>query len=283
MTSTKTAKDQEKNEKDKKNKENKENQESQEKLIDSFSLLKVHSIKLFDDGFVRLVDISPRLCPQGRTPEFAIVRNARISYGLGLKSISEDIKLIRYLVKNQHTSPLEGIQITYHLRVPKFVSIQILRHRTGKYNEFSQRYSEIKDDSFFHPSKVQDGIRLAPKTKKEKEPSGEKVNKQGSDIPEGTVSKELCSEIQNTEELIDQLFQSYHKMIQLGLAKEVARFCLPMATYTEIYMTMDLNNLIKFFKLRCDSHSQLEIQTVANAMRELILPLVPITLEATGL
>lgn len=213
----------------------------------------------------------PRLCPEGRTPEFAIVRSARISFNSGIKDPATDEKLLRYLYKNKHTSPFESVKFTFHIRCPKFVSIQLIRHRTANVNEFSQRYAKIKDNAFYHPSAVPNGIRL-----------GSTTNKQGSTVLQDEEKlHNLQEEIKRAEALCDEMFATYQKLVNLGLAKEIARFCLPGAAYTELYFTMDLHNLLNFLRLRMDkTHAQLETVVIADAICELITPLVPTVMAA---
>ena len=230
-------------------------------------------VECLDKGYVELVDCSPRMIPKDRTLEFAIVRAARTSFGLGLKSKKEDDALVHYLITNSHTSPLEFVDFTFHIKCPKFVAIQLLRHRTAKINEFSQRYAEVEEDDFFYPSapdmEIQ-GIRLANK----------EGNKQGSTSSEKVDDKikDLISEAEGNCQI---MFGNYHDLIQLGVAKEVSRFCLPMATYTKLYYKMDLNNLFKFLKLRMDrDHAQAEIVVYADAMFKLIQHLVPVACQS---
>lgn len=233
--------------------------------VDCLSTLPTDMVKWDQGGFVRLVDAMPRLVPVGRTPEFAVVRSARVSYGLGLKSIEEDKKLLRYLIKNQHTSPLESVKFTFHIRAPLFVAVHFLRHRTANINMFSARYAEVPgEDNYYHIS--QNPLRLQSKT-----------NKQAGDVVSDDSA--LLEAVKETEDLLDKVFSQYHKLVDLGLAKELARFCLPEARYTEFYFTMDLNNLLKFLRLRDDSHAQLETQIYARAMKDLIRPLLPTVFE----
>jgi thymidylate synthase (FAD) len=228
-------------------------------------------VKVYNDGFVRLVEVTPAVCPKGRTPEFAIVRSARVSFGNGLKSQKDDIKLIEYLIKNKHTSPLESVQFTFHLRIPNFVAIHLLRHRTAKLNMFSQRYAEIKDDSYYKPREEKNGIRLQ-----------DKKNKQGSIVTDEKELEQVETIFKEIDENLDNVIQGYHLLIKKGVAKEVARYCLPTATYTELYYTLDLNNFIKFISLRNDSHAQYETQLCAKAMLELTRPYIPNVLKTLG-
>lgn len=237
-------------------------------LVDCFTRLERTELPVLDDGFVRLIDAMPRLVPEGRDCGAAIVRSARVSYGLGLKTPEEDERLLAYLVKNQHTSPLESVKFTFHIRCPLFVAVHLLRHRTANVNMFSARYAEVKDDAYFHPDAVLDGIRLQSKTNKQ------------LGVAAPVIAAEVRTKFQELNGLLDQVFVKYHELLDLGVAREVARYALPEATYTELYYTMDLNNLVKFFRLRCDrAHAQLETVLFAEAMWHLVAPLVPTVLS----
>lgn len=208
---------------------------------------------------VYLIDCSPRLCPVGRTMEYSIVRSARISVNAGLKTPEQDEKLVRYLIKNKHTSPLETVRFTFKIKCPIFVARQIMRHRTFSYNEISARYSVIQESCF------------VPPVWKFNHPT----NKQASG-----------QEIEDQEELSDILKDSYihsgkayHELLKAGVSKELARLVLPVGTMTEFFMTGDLNNLLKFFELRCAEEAQEATRNIANAMRGLVTPLLPIVFD----
>ncbi len=198
--------------------------------------------------------------------ESAIVKAARISFSQSTKSAKEDSNLIKFLYRNKHTSPFEMVRFKFYVKCPIFVARQILRHRTANVNEFSERYAEVKFD-FFPPSKEEDGIRLKN--------SG--ANKQSSEL--GIIPKELSDKVKEVESKLESIFDDYQQLLDLGMAKESARFCLPLATYTEFLFCMDLHNLIKFLRLRMDIHTQLETRKVANKMFELIKDKVPVTIS----
>lgn len=221
-------------------------------------------------GSVELVDVSPRLCPEGYGPEYMIARAARTSFGLGLKDPMTDAKLIRYLIVNYHTSPLEMCNATFRLVVPKDIAVHFLRHRTGKFNQFSQRYAEVKDETYFYdPTLYENGIR-----------SGTKLNKQSSiNIEDEELKNKIKEKMEQANESVLHLHKLYSEMIELGLAKEIARFYLPSGEYTTLFCQFDMNNLLKMLTLRIDDHSQHETTVYAKAMLELIKPLFPICVE----
>src|SRR5947209_7151897 len=108
-------------------------------------------IRVHDHGLVVLCDVMPRLVPAGKTADSAIVQAARVSYGQGTKQVNEDRGLIRYLARHRHTTPFEMVEFKFHHVMPIFVARQWIRHRTANVNEYSARYSIVRD-RFYHPS-----------------------------------------------------------------------------------------------------------------------------------
>jgi len=213
--------------------------------------------KVLDHGFVRLVDFMG--------DDGAIVQAARVSYGKGTKKVSRDRELIRYLLGHQHTSPFEMVEFKFHVKLPIFVARQWIRHRTANVNEYSGRYSVMKEE-FYQPEAEQ--IRLQSD-----------VNRQGRsdeqfppDLQEDFLSH--ASEIQK------QVYERYTRYIGAGLAREIARINLPLSLYTEWYWKIDLHNLLHFLRLRMDPHAQYEIRQYANVMAEIVKAVCPITWEA---
>src|SRR3954469_14700865 len=102
-------------------------------------------IHVHDHGMVALVDTMPRFAPVGKTADFAIVQAARVSYGAGTKQVNEDRGLIRYLARHRHTTPFEMVEFKFPHVMPIFVARQWIRHRTANVNEYSARYSVVRD------------------------------------------------------------------------------------------------------------------------------------------
>jgi thymidylate synthase (FAD) len=217
-------------------------------------------------GSVELMDVSPRLAPKGYTSEYAMVQAARTSFGLGLKDPVTDAKLLRYLLINHHTSPIEMASATFRVVAPKDVVTHFLRHRTGKFNVFSLRYASIEEENnFYNPLLNENGIR-----------KGLKLNKQSSEIisDDEQITK-IKEKMEKANELTIEIHKIYKDMINLGLANEIARFWLPCSEYVTMYCQFDMNNLMKMLTLRVDSHTQMETTEYAKAMLELITPLFP--------
>jgi thymidylate synthase (FAD) len=214
----------------------------------------------FASGHVKLLDVMPRKVE--RSIEDVIVRSARTSFASGLKSKEQDDKLVRYLLKNRHTSPLESVKFSFHVRCPIFTARQLIRHRTANINEFSMRYAQVQGR--YKPISDPQGIRMQCN-----------VNKQSSQEAPSEKMDQIYPLMYQTEELLDQIQENYEKMLALGCAKEVARFCLPMSSWTELIFTIDLNNFLKFLSLRMDLHAQKEIRDVAEGMWNLTKDLMP--------
>ena len=207
---------------------------------------------------VRLVDSMPRGVNEG---DAAIVQAARVSYGAGTKSVSNDRALIRYLMRHKHTTPFEMVEFKFHIRAPIFVARQWLRHRMASVNEMSARYS-IVDTGFFLPDEL----------RKQSVARG-----QGGEEPYGPGSDAL---LRKQKASCDLAFHTYDELIRKGVSRELARAHLPQNTFTEFYWKIDLHNLLHFLQLRMDDHAQKEIRDLAKQTYDLIKPIVPMTCEA---
>jgi len=223
------------------------------------------TIKCLDKGHVTILDVMPRLVPDDRkTADYAIVQAARVSYGDGTKTVNEDRGLIRYLLRHKHTTPFEMIEFKFSVKLPIFIARQMVRHRTANLNEYSGRYSMMKDEFY------------KPEIENVRQQSS--VNKQGGS---GSINETDASGfIEKIDFICNQSYEEYEKAIQNGVAREQARMLLPVNLYTEWYWKVDLHNLLHFLALRCDPHAQWEIRVFANAMLELIKPIVPWAIEA---
>ncbi len=215
------------------------------------------TIPVLDDGFVRVVDYMGN--------DSSVVQAARVSYGDGTKKVSEDRALIRYLLRNQHTTPFEMCTLKLHVRVPMDAWRQWIRHRTASVNEYSTRYSIAID--------------RAQRTGADQWRAQAADNKQGSgDFLDTATGQELTVAEEQLHELGKKV---YNQRLENGVAREQARKDLPLSTYTEAFWQMDLHNLLHFLALRMDPHAQLEIRRYAEAIGEQIVSRwVPTTWEA---
>ena len=224
--------------------------------------MEVKEKKLHEHGFVRLIDVMG--------DDNSIADGARVSYGAGTRSVSDNRGLIRYLFRHKHTSPLEMVEVKFHLKLPIFVMRQLVRHRTASLNEYSGRYSIMSDDCY-EPS----DDYLQPQSKS---------NKQGRD---GELSdtwkksyKQRIQDITNKAKIAYKFLIGNESISHGGLSRELARTVLPVSNYTECYWKIDLHNFFHFCRLRMDDHAQQEIQDYAKVMYEMVKPEVPIAAEA---
>jgi thymidylate synthase (FAD) len=213
--------------------------------------------RCLDKGFVRLIDVMG--------DDSAIVQAARVSYGSGTKKVHEDRGLIRYLMRHLHTTPFEMVEFKFHVKLPIFVARQWIRHRTANVNEYSGRYSEMKDE-FYVPDADQVRGQSA-------------MNKQGrsDEAFDAERAESIRTSMQQTQ---DMLYGQYQEMLSTDLAREIARINLPVSNYTEWYWKIDLHNLFHFLRLRIDAHAQYEIRVYGEAMAEIAKAAVPLAYEA---
>src|SRR6202522_3552830 len=110
--------------------------------VPALETLLYQAMPVLDHGFIRVIDYMG--------DDAAIVQSARVSYGRGTRRMSDDVGLIRYLMRHRHSTPFEMCEIKYHVKLPIFVARQWIRHRTANVNEYSARYS-ILDREFYIP------------------------------------------------------------------------------------------------------------------------------------
>jgi thymidylate synthase (FAD) len=219
------------------------------------------TIQVLDKGYVRYVDHFG--------DDKRIVESARISYKSPSKGDEQDKRLLEYLWKNQHSSPLEMVKITFNIKMPIFVMRQYVRHRVQNLNEQSLRYTEAKEEFYIPNSWRRQDVK----------------NKQGSTLEESWDVEGAEGRTKN-EELsalflgqCEDCYNTYKTLLKEGVSREMARMVLPINLYTEIYSCWDLRNLLHFISLREDSHAQAEIQEYAKAMKQIAKELFPWTIE----
>lgn len=213
--------------------------------------------KVLNKGFIMLVDYMG--------DDSSIVQAARTSYGKGTEKLRSEEGLIRYLLRHQHTTPFEMVELKFFAKMPLFVARQWIRHRTASINEYSGRYSEMLSDYYIPTLK---DIHTQSKS-----------NRQGR---ENTgLSNNIKSEFKrDVIETSERSYALYKKYIDAGVAKELARIVLPVNFYTQWYWKANLHNILHFLNLRMDPHAQLETRKYADAMANIVKKVVPITYKA---
>ena len=215
-----------------------------------------NKIDVLDHGFVRLVD--------SMGSDLSVVRAARVSYNEEWRAGEDegsDTRLIKYLKKNKHHTPFEAVTFTFEVKAPIFVFRQWHRHRTWTYNELSARYRELPEEVYMPDFRKQSAS-----------------NKQGSD---GLIPDSLHEGLnQSFKASYHMAFEAYRAALAQGVAREIARAVLPVATYSHMFGTVNLLNLMRFLSLRDHSHAQYEIRVYAEAMRDLARKVAPVSIAA---
>ena len=204
--------------------------------------------------------------------DLSVVNAARVSFGESREDLSKkDIKLIKYLMKHNHTSPFEHCAVTMRFTVPLFIRSQHHRHRTWAYNEISRRYTSI-DMNFYSPPAFR---------------TQHKSNRQASneDLIDPTLnSSYLAIGFEKASEAVkmhnSRSLSLYNSLLKAGICREQARGVLPQNLYTQYYGTVNLHNLLKFISLRSHEGAQWEIQQVAQACLNIALKHFPVSTEA---
>ena len=211
------------------------------------------SVCVLDRGFVAL--------DAALASDLAVVNGARVSFNQESQEMTErDGGLIRFLMRERHGSPFEHGYFRFLVKAPLFVVREHHRHRAGhSYNEWSGRYSKMEPD-FYLP----DFVRT-------------QVGKPGAytfePVDEGTRERTRHEIEQNAR----RAFETYERLLEQGVAKEVARAVLPLATYTKYYWSCNPRSLMHFCSLRNHDAAQFEIRQYAAAAESFLERLMPVT------
>ena len=226
-------------------------------------------IQVLDHGFVRVVDYMG--------DDESIVQAARVSYGRGTQRMSDDRGLIRYLMRQRHTTPFEMCELKLHVKLPIFVARQWIRHRTANVNEYSARYS-ILDREFYIPSTDV----IATQSRQNRQGRGQPLSPPDAARVQSLLRDDAERAYDLYEDLLNEGPQGEPRDAErTGLARELARMNLTLNYYTQWYWKIDLHNLLHFLALRADQHAQYEIRVYAEAILEQVVrPWVPLTYEA---
>lgn len=216
----------------------------------------MEKIDVLDHGLVRLVDYMGS--------DLSIIRAARVSYNAAPRSgqnKGSDSALLRRLITHNHSTPFEAVTLTFEVKAPIFVVRQWHRHRTWSYNELSARYKELPEEFYV--------------------PSGDVIGEQSTHDNQMRDMTSTSKDVQSVMimEACAASFRVYHELLKREVPRELARGVLPMNTYTHMFATVNLLNLLKFLKLRLDEHAQYEIRQYAEAMNQLAEKVAPETMR----
>jgi thymidylate synthase (FAD) len=189
----------------------------------------------------------------------------------GTGSEARDRGLINYLMRDRHGSPFEHNSMTFYVQAPIFVFREFMRHRIASYNEESGRYRELRP-VFYVPARERNLLQ---------------VGKPGAyEFLPGTDEQYALVDIA-TRDASTFAFDAYQRMLDAGVAREVARIVLPLNIYSSMYVTMNARSLMNFLSLRTKvegthfpSFPQREIEMCAEKMEAVWAELMPLTRAA---
>ena len=229
------------------------------RLISTSKLADQDLIQLFEDAREHNLDDAQELAES----EFIVTYCARVSNPNNQENVQTAPRLLRYLMKHKHWSPLEMSNMVVEIETTRAVAAQILRHRSFSFQEFSQRYSSVD----------QLGTVGLPHLR-----SQDLKNKQAShdDLDPGKVDL-MNKQIQT---LYHNVFDYYEYLLSQGVARECARSILPLGTPTRMYMNGTLRSWVHFLQIRCGVETQLEHRLVANAIKDIFEQQFPTIYEA---
>ncbi len=215
------------------------------------------TIQVLDHGFVRL--------DGAMADDLSVVNGARVSFARRKTELDDaDAGLIRFLMRDRHGTPFEHNAFRFHIRCPIFVAREWFRHRMGSFNEFSMRYARATDD-FYIP---------------EPEDVRSQVGKPGAYSFE-PVSDELAEATrEELRAVYEHAFETYERLVEQGVARELARAALPVGAYTEFFWTVNARSLMNFVSLRAAETAQREIRRYADAVERFFEERMPITYQA---
>jgi thymidylate synthase (FAD) len=220
-----------------------------------------HSVK---DSVVSVLDKGFLALDGALASDLAVVNGARVSFNSESQEMTErDGGLIRFLMRERHGSPFEHGYFRFLVKAPIFVVREHHRHRAGhSYNEWSGRYSKLEAE-FYVPEFVRT-----------------QVGKPGAYTFEPVDEATREATRREIEEAAARAFETYERLLEQGVAKEVARSVLPLATYTKYYWSCNPRSLMHFCGLRNHDAAQYEIRQYAAAAESFLAELMPITHEA---
>ena len=215
------------------------------------------SIPVLDHGFVRLDD--------AMADDLSVVNGARVSFARHKTELDDsDAGLIRFLMRERHGTPFEHNSFRFHIRAPIFVAREWFRHRVGSFNEFSMRYARATDD-FYVPAP--EDVRT-------------QIGKPGAYSFEPVLDEIAETTRDELRQVYEAAYATYEKLVELGVARELARAALPVGAYTEFYWTVNARALMNFLSLRNSETAQREIRRYAEACEHFFSERMPITYEA---
>lgn len=193
--------------------------------------------------------------------------------------------LINYLIQNKHRSPFQHSYLTFEIDTSKAIGIQLLRHLSFTFQEFSQRYAKVEqfesiDFRLQAEKNRQSSTDLIGRVFQTENKLDENNIYFGVDLFLTDKTSDLAQWLEDVARHLSSTLEIYNRGLELGVAKECARMILPMASSTKIYMTGSVRSWIHFLAIRDDSHAQLEAQLIAKEIKILFKENLPIISSA---
>ena len=203
---------------------------------------------------------------EGKGPQEVITYVARVSNPHNQENFRTASGLLKYCINHNHWSIFETASMTLEINTNRGIAAQVLRHRSFCFQEFSQRYADTK---------LLDQIIPVPELRKR-----DKKNRQNStnDLPPGMID-EYQDKI---EKHFEDAMHLYNNLLDNGVAKESARFVLPLSTPTRIYMTGSCRSWIHYINLRTANGTQQEHMDLAKQARDVFCLVYPDVADALG-
>lgn len=192
-----------------------------------------------------------------------VARAARVSIKGHDQPESFHGSLIHRLYRDKHMSCFEHNSITFAVKVPIFVSRELVRHRTLSFNEESARYKKMNHE-FYVPH--------------QERPVSQTGKAMDYELEADPIIGQVAHDVIAGQS--EWAWQAYETMLEKGVAREVARMVLPVNLMTSLYVTGNLRNWLAFLDLRVDNHALYEIRYMAVRVAEHLEDLAPITMEA---
>lgn len=217
---------------------------------------KTPNYKVLNQGEVSLISMMGT--------DLDIVNAARVSFAAQQGEMDDKaVGLVNFLMKNKHATPFEHVVYKFYIKCPIFVAREWFRHRWSSFNEMSMRYYVPEKIDFFLPAET--SIR-------------KQIGKPGSYSFESINDEAVyISIIEEMNYVYATAEKAYKKLLDKGVAKELARSVLPVGQYTEFVWTVNLRSLINFLTLRNDKNAQKEIRDYAEVIENLFEETMPVS------
>ena len=222
-----------------------------------------------DDGYVELIDYMGK-------GDLAVVNAARVSFGKQKDHLDDnDQRLLRYLAKHKHMSPFRHVQFSFRMHISEVVCRQLYKHQvgcaytSGEFREAATVWNEISGRYVQYEPKFHHVKSFRPQHHKNRQAS-----QQQAQVKDNAAARRVY------QDSLEHSFSSYQKLLGLGVCREQARMVLPLGFMNTLIWTASLEAVVNFIRLRDHEGAQLEIRNLSIAVKELILPICPISVDA---